>query len=123
MTEDSSFYCQPSLDTSNPKRPGRPVLSSFVFLDTTRFTPISPTVTAKSNSGSSGKPAWGPSGSVYGTRATILNGPPEPFVIFIGSARIHVPVAGSEPRFVTFSSDTTFFAAAIWCTTKSAEGP
>ena len=30
-----SFHCQPSLDTSNPKRPGAPVLSSFVFLDTT----------------------------------------------------------------------------------------
>ena len=35
ITEDSSFHCQPSLDTSHPKRPGAPVLSSFVFLDTT----------------------------------------------------------------------------------------
>ena len=35
MTEDFSFHCQPSLDTSNPKRPGAPVLGSFVFLDTT----------------------------------------------------------------------------------------
>ena len=35
MTEDSSFHCQPSVDTYNPKRPGVPVLSSFVFLDTT----------------------------------------------------------------------------------------
>ena len=35
MTEDSSFHCQPSVDASNPKRPGAPVLSSFVFLDTT----------------------------------------------------------------------------------------
>ena len=35
MTEDSSLHCQSSLDTSHPKRPGAPVLSSFVFLDTT----------------------------------------------------------------------------------------
>ena len=25
MTEDSSSHCQPSVDTSNPKRPGEPV--------------------------------------------------------------------------------------------------
>ena len=31
-------YCQPSLDTSHPKRPGAPILSSFVFLDTTGVT-------------------------------------------------------------------------------------
>ncbi len=36
QTSHSSSYCQPSLDTSHPKRPGAPVLSSFVFLDTTR---------------------------------------------------------------------------------------
>ena len=31
-----SSYCQPSLDTSHPKRPSTPVLNSFVLLDTTR---------------------------------------------------------------------------------------
>ena len=36
QTSHSSSYCQPSLDTSHPKRPGAPILSSFVFLDTTR---------------------------------------------------------------------------------------
>ena len=38
MAEDSSFHwrTKPSLDTSNPKHPGVRVLSSFVFLDTTR---------------------------------------------------------------------------------------
>ena len=35
MTEDSSFHGQPSLDTSNPKRPGTRISSSFVFLDRT----------------------------------------------------------------------------------------
>ena len=34
-TSHSSFHCQPSLDTSHPKRPGAPILGSFVFLDTT----------------------------------------------------------------------------------------
>ena len=35
QTSHSSSYCQPSLDTSNPKRPGAQVLGSFVFSDTT----------------------------------------------------------------------------------------
>ena len=37
QTSHSSSHCQPNLDTSHPKRPGAPVLSSFVFLDTTRI--------------------------------------------------------------------------------------
>ena len=37
QTSNSSSYCQPSLDTSHPKRPGAPILSSFMFLDTTAF--------------------------------------------------------------------------------------
>ena len=35
-SEDFGFHCQPSLDTSDPKRPGASVLNSFVFLDTTQ---------------------------------------------------------------------------------------
>ena len=37
QTSHSNSHCQPNLDTSHPKRPGAPVLSSFVFLDTTRI--------------------------------------------------------------------------------------
>ena len=35
MTRILASIGEPSVDTSNPKRPGAPVLSSFVFLDTT----------------------------------------------------------------------------------------
>ena len=37
QTSHSGSHCQPSLDTSNPKRPGAQVLGSFVFLDTTAW--------------------------------------------------------------------------------------
>lgn len=41
-----------------------------------------------------------------GTHPTILSGPPLPPSIFIGSATIPAPVAGSRSRFVRFSKPT-----------------
>ncbi len=59
----------------------------------------------------------------YGRCATILSGPPEPPSIFIGSATMVLPIAGSALMSATFSNAGILFVISFTWAAKSFDWP
>ena len=58
-----------------------------------------------------------------GSQAIILNGPPEPFLIFIGKATTYEPLIASCSRLATFSNAGILAPINTWCVLKSVDWP